>query len=121
MNDDDMEYLDDDEMDEFAARILGANPPTGDVEQKRKENVEKQKRENYEITIGGRGEELSYRSGSKVVTAAITWINGLRLYKNSFTHWSDGTPLSKGEYELVLNRICEYLSCEVKGGPILEE
>jgi hypothetical protein len=105
----------------FQAGIPGANLRPADFEYRREQNIERMMRENYEISVLGRGEELQYRADGKALTADISWIDGLRLYKRSLVRWDDGTPLTKTEYGLALERICEYLSCDVEGGPILED
>jgi hypothetical protein len=70
-----------------------------------------------EIPSGSRGEYVVYREGDKWLDAQIdiSWREGVRVYTQSLKKWQaplKGQELSQGEYELVLKRICEYLSIE---------
>jgi hypothetical protein len=79
----------------------------------------KQQAGGYEIEIpsGSRGEYVVYREGDKWLDAQIdiSWREGVHLYTESLKKWQaplKDQELSQGEYELVVKRICEYLSIE---------
>ena len=82
----------------------------GNWRELRQLELEKQNREGYEVRILNRGEEVLYRKDDKSLVAEIT--HGNILYTHSLREWQNpkGTKLSREEYDLVLKRICEYLS-----------
>ena len=89
---------------------------------RKREAREKQKREGYivEIPTGSRGEYVVYREGERSLSAFIdvSLATGVRLYTETIRKWETpvkGEVLSHSKYELVLNRIRDYLSLE---GPV---
>jgi len=81
----------------------------------------KQKAGGYEIEIpsGSRGEYVVYSEGDKWLDAPIdiSWREGVRLYTQGLKTWQSpvkGQALTQGEYDSVVQRLCEYLSIEGK-------
>ena len=86
---------------------------------RKRQELEKQKREGYEVKFpsGSRGEYVVYREGAKSLWAYIDMSQGgeVRLYTQTLKAWETpvkGKKLNQAEYNLVVKRICDFLSLE---------
>lgn len=57
----------------------------------------------------GRGEEIEYKSGDKLLFADRTFIKGSRFYPISVKQWNDGTQLSDEECAKAFIDIVDFL------------
>jgi hypothetical protein len=62
------------------------------------------------IKIIGRGEEIEYKSGGKLLFAERTFIDGSRFFPDSVKKWNDGKELSEAECIKAFTDIVDFLT-----------
>ena len=79
----------------------------------------KQEHLGYSVERINRGEEVKYQEGTYSLIADFSYHNGNRLYLESLTEWQEppSQKLTEDEYTRVLQRMCEFLTCE--GSPLI--
>jgi hypothetical protein len=89
-------------------------PAVGPNEEKRAAEQAKQLKLGYSVEMVNKGEGVRYTEGLRYVEANIAWGNGARLWLNTMCKWTkpDTRNLTPAEFGKILQRICEYLSCD---------
>lgn len=62
------------------------------------------------VSFGSRGEGINYRRQERGLVVDFTWINGPRVYPDSITEWSGGTPLTDDEKITVLREVLQFVT-----------
>jgi hypothetical protein len=86
----------------------------GPQDERRAAEQAKQLKLGYSVEIVNKGEGVRYTEGLRYVDANISWANGAKLWLSTMAKWTkpDTRDLTPAEYAKILQRICEYLSCD---------
>jgi hypothetical protein len=87
-------------------------------EEKRAAEQAKQLKLGYSVEIVNKGEGVRYTEGLRYVEANLSWANGANVWLNTMCKWTkpDTRELTPVEFARVVQRMCEYLSCD--GTPV---
>lgn len=86
----------------------------GPGDEKRAAEQAKQVKLGYSVELVNKGECVRYTEGLRYLEANVSWSNGANLWLKTMDKWAkpDRRALTPAEYGKILQRICDYLSCD---------